>query len=137
MISTKTQNSSLNITFSSSLDNIDEAAENTKKFLITHNKGDYVFNAILVMREGLSNAVIHGNQYDENKVVTYYCKLDNHDLIFEITDQGNGFDWKKELKKQQDTTAICGRGLYIMNIYSKSMTYNSIGNHLMLKLNLS
>ena len=131
----KTDNK-LEISFSAALKNIDKAAEETKSFLVMINKKEHTFNTVLVMREGLINAVIHGNKCDENKTVMYKLIFENQYLKMNISDEGNGFDWKKMFEKEADSTADCGRGLFIMKTYSSFMEYNQIGNQLLLSLKL-
>ena len=126
----------LEITFTPVLENIDKAAEETKSFLIDLDKKQHAFNVVLVIREGLINAVMHGNKCDKNKKVIYSIKYNKPDLLIKIEDQGSGFDWKECMVRKNDSTKDCGRGLVIMQKYAISAQYNDIGNKLLLKMNV-
>ncbi|CAN2041489.1 hypothetical protein GMMP15_490030 [Candidatus Magnetomoraceae bacterium gMMP-15] len=123
----------LKISFSSMLKNIDDAAEETKKFLSECGHEKHEFNIILVMREALINATIHGNKHDEKKLVTYSLQYHNNKFSMKITDQGNGFDWQSILKKKSDINSENGRGLLIIKKYTKYFEYNKKGNKLKIK----
>jgi len=126
----------LDLSFSAVLANIDRAAEETKKFLISINKKEHTFNTVLVMREALINAVIHGNKCNENKIVKYSLNYENKYLRMSISDEGCGFDWKATFERESDSTADCGRGLFIMKTYTSYIEYNEKGNKLLLKLKI-
>jgi anti-sigma regulatory factor (Ser/Thr protein kinase) len=44
----------------------------------------------LCFQEAVTNAVVHGNQYDENKYVHISLAQDTDKLILKIRDEGNG-----------------------------------------------
>jgi serine/threonine-protein kinase RsbW len=47
---------------------------------------------ILAVREGISNAIKHGNKQDENKKVNIRLVYENKELHVSIEDQGEGFN---------------------------------------------
>jgi len=118
----------LAISFSSVLENIDIAADKTKQFLYEHNFKKQAFAILLILRESLINAVTHGNNSDENKLVKYELKLENNEIVIKVKDKGEGFDWKLRQKKEPDTRADSGRGMNIMSNYGKCLQYNEKGN---------
>ena len=54
----------ISIVCNSTMDNIDKIYEETRSFLKENNLNSEIFSVCLVMREGLTNAVRHGNKYD-------------------------------------------------------------------------
>ncbi|MBF0379132.1 MAG: ATP-binding protein [Desulfamplus sp.] len=100
-----------------------------------------LFAIQLVMREGLTNAVRHGNCFNAAKIVRCYVKIDkNQMLIVEIEDQGEGFNWKREQTKDikdLDDDSDHGRGLMIMEQYFSRYWYNERGNKLTLEKHIS
>jgi anti-sigma regulatory factor (Ser/Thr protein kinase) len=54
----------LDIALSATLENVDRAGEETKRFLESGGMGSCFFETVLVMREALTNAVIHGSGSD-------------------------------------------------------------------------
>lgn len=127
---------SLKIRFSSTMDNVDGAVEKTKTFLEEKGLSSNVFAISLVMREGLTNAVKHGNVYNLDKTVNYSLSIKDKRLIMEIEDEGMGFDWRTEKKRQIDTHSDHGRGLHIIQQYFSDFTYNDSGNKMILKKDL-
>jgi anti-sigma regulatory factor (Ser/Thr protein kinase) len=88
--------------------------------------------------EACSNAVIHGNKEDYRKKVLLSGVLEDSTLIISITDEGKGFNWRKEVDKDwSDSSAINGRGIRIFQAYGFEVEYNSRGNRLLLKKLLS
>lgn len=126
----------ITIVFSSTMQNIDRTCDETVRFLLDCIEGisEHLFSIQLVMREGLTNAVRHGNCLDKQKTVTYSVKVGSDRLLrMEIEDQGQGFNWQKEQKKKKDDSQEHGRGLVIMGQYFSSYWYNEIGNKLILE----
>ncbi len=130
----------LKITFDSDLKNIDRACECSMAFLKKNAAGvdRYLFSVNLAMREGLTNAVRHGNRFDKNKQVFCQVSILPGQLIrIIIIDQGSGFDWQAVEKKSPDDAAEHGRGLSILRLYCSSYRFNDKGNQLILEKDLS
>lgn len=117
----------------SAKDDCQQTTEYSEKFR------SHLFAIQLVMREGLTNAVRHGNCLNPSKTVR--CSVDmKADLMLhmEIEDQGKGFNWKKEQQcRDMDETADHGRGLMIMEQYFSRYWYNESGNKLLLEKSIS
>ncbi|MFO7884651.1 MAG: ATP-binding protein, partial [Desulfobacteraceae bacterium] len=128
------------ITFNSTMKNLDRACEKTIKFLKGKNgriKKD-IFSIHLVLREGLTNAVKHGNENNPEKLVTCWVHLtSDKTLQMEIEDQGRGFDWQNRADSFPDSSSERGRGLFIMKHYFSEYSYNQTGNRLLLKKRIS
>jgi len=126
----RSERNSLTISFSSTLENIDRADVETRRFLNEKGLQDKMFAVCLVMREGMINAVAHGNCSDPGKRVRYRLTFGEGRLVIEIEDQGDGFDWQAAGKKEPKFDSDHGRGLAIIKRYSTSCAYNSKGNKL-------
>ena len=120
----------LQISFPSTMENIDLADKETRKFLTDHDLPSEVFSVCLCMREGLTNAVRHGNRDDASKTVQYSLALSGNRLIMEISDEGEGFDWKRIGEKEPLFASDHGRGLVIIRRYFSSYRFNARGNKL-------
>lgn len=80
-----------------------------------------------VVMEAVDNAYEHGNRLDETKSVTVRCWRENDLLKFSVLDEGEGFsgnitDTRPEL------TNLNGRGLYSMQEFAHSVSFNDRGN---------
>ncbi|MGA1845608.1 ATP-binding protein [Deferribacter abyssi] len=66
----------------------------------------------LVLSELVSNAIIHGNKNDKNKTVNITVYLHNNILTFEVTDEGELFNFNPSSKL--NPLSECGKGLYLI-----------------------
>lgn len=131
---------SISFTFSSTLENIDDVCEQTLTYIRSRSQGagGLLFAVNLVMREGLTNAVRHGNSGDPVKIVKFRLAIENNVSIkLVIEDQGGGFDWKKQQKVSFLENEDHGRGIKIMKTYFNSYSYNDKGNILYLEKNIN
>lgn len=122
----------LKISFRSTMENIDRADQESKIFLENNGLQSEIFSVCLCMREGLTNAVRHGHQNDESKIVKYSLVRSGNRLIMEIEDEGQGFDWKRIKKMKPVFESDHGRGLAIIQKYFSTHTFNDKGNKLTL-----
>lgn len=121
----------LHVEMAAALTAIDLASEETKSFLREQGLEDHSFNVLLVMREALSNAVIHGSGADEEKIVTYDLRFADEELTMRIEDQGPGFR-ASDIRTESPPDQPGGRGLTIMRKYFDDVQYNERGNVLVL-----
>lgn len=126
--------------FPSTMASIDLACEKVTGFLKVHGPDitPALFSVNLVLREGLTNAVRHGNRNDPQKKVILEVRLAASGTIaIKIEDEGDGFDWKAAaqaiLPEEQDH----GRGIIIMKKYFSKYAYNTKGNILFLEKYMS
>lgn len=78
-----------------------------------------VFAVRLSFEEGLANAIKHGNQLDESKLVRITCQIDGSRMRIEIQDQGAGFepDDVPDPTQEEFIERPTGRGLLLMRVY--------------------
>jgi serine/threonine-protein kinase RsbW len=84
---------------------------------------DEVIAAVkLSLEEALVNAIKHGNKSNPNLFVGVKLKAKRERLIIEVSDQGEGFDFKKitDPARPENLTKTSGRGIFlIMNQMDK------------------
>ena len=116
-------------TFAACLPNIDHACAQVERFLTAHQVHEGHFEILLVLRELLNNAVMHGCRQDSGKQVRVTMELADAVLKVQVADQGAGFDWRqRQYWSQPDLNACSGRGLSIIEHYSDSYAFNTEGN---------
>ncbi len=78
-----------------------------------------VFAVRLSFEEGLANAIMHGNQSDESKLVHVTCRIDARELRIQIQDQGAGFEpgAVPDPTREEFIERPTGRGLLLMRAY--------------------
>lgn len=121
------------------------------------------FNLQIALSELLNNALEHGNleiSYEEkskwmeengeivslieqkrldpkfsNRKIEISYILNQDFCSFTISDDGNGFDWKKYTQKQaEESTQLHGRGIQLSGEMVGTLSYNDKGNKVTLKI---
>lgn len=86
------------------------------------------FAAELLVREALTNAVVHGCHADPRKQVRCSLRLKGRRLLIAVEDDGDGFDWRAARDKLADLSDCSGRGIEIFRKYANRVRYNDKGN---------
>lgn len=99
---------------------------------------NYYGNILMSVVEAYTNAVEHGNRYDEKKSVTISFSSESNGLSFIINDEGNGFN----LGGIPDPTDLAnegveGRGLFMMKSLADHMEINDDGRSIKLQFLIS
>lgn len=94
-----------------------------------------VFGVHLAMEEALTNAIRHGNQFDDSKNVQVRCQLSTDFLSVSIVDEGPGFDPSKvpDPTSPDHLDVPSGRGIMLMRSFMTRVEYNSVGNRVTLE----
>jgi serine/threonine-protein kinase RsbW len=101
------------------------------------------------VKEGIDNAVIHGNRWDREKTVDVNFLVDHKKVTVLVEDQGEGFDYEYYLARLDDKEAFekakrrimeenarGGLGILLMSKCSDRLEYSGSGNLLRLEKNL-
>jgi anti-sigma regulatory factor (Ser/Thr protein kinase) len=122
----------LTLCFASSFSHVDRAVDAIMAFIKRHGVPIEEFDLYLILREGLNNAVEHGNKFDLSRCVR--CRLEVQDTLLHIRieDEGEGFDWQHRQPFEIDALTERGKGLLLMEAYGFEVEYNSKGNVLSL-----
>ena len=92
-------------------------------------------NVLLVSRELIKNAVVHGNQNDRSKEVVYrISRLAQDRFELEVQDSGSGISLNrsesttKQRANRLDSDETHGRGFTIISSLSDQVSFNEQGN---------
>ncbi|MDZ7689965.1 MAG: ATP-binding protein [Balneolaceae bacterium] len=87
---------------------------------------DVYGNIMLALSEAVTNAILHGNQQDESKMVQINARQKKSKLVISIKDEGEGFDPATLPNPLQDENLLKegGRGVYLIEQYSDDVTYS-------------
>jgi serine/threonine-protein kinase RsbW len=120
--------------------NLKEVESFIKEMFVKYALQTELFYKVLIcVNEAVVNSIMHGNKYDENKVVKIQSFACLKFLYFRIMDEGEGFDFKS----LDDPTEIkniykeSGRGIYIIKSISNSIYFREKGNIIEFKIKLS
>jgi anti-sigma regulatory factor (Ser/Thr protein kinase) len=86
------------------------------------------FEAELLIREALTNAILHGCGADPRKQVRCWLRLRGKRLLIAVADEGEGFDWRAARAKPAEASDCSGRGLEILYRYASQVRFNDKGN---------
>ncbi len=104
--------------------------------LTNHEWEDHdVFGVHLAVEEALVNAIKHGNQLDASKLVRVNCKVCRDRAWIEIVDEGSGFNPEDvpDPTDEENLEIPSGRGLMLMRSYMSDVTFNDIGNQVIME----
>lgn len=90
------------------------------------------FTSELLLREALTNSIVHGCGEDPTKSVFCTLRPKPGRLVIAVRDQGEGFDWRSAGDHSADVEDTHGRGLEIYRIYAHRVRFNDKGNSLFL-----
>ena len=100
--------------------------------LQANDLSQHSFAVELLARECLSNAVIHGNENDDDKSIVLRLDLGREWIRLQVRDEGPGFRWRQGRKKQLNTSVPSGRGLHLYGLYAQRVRFNRLGNQVTL-----
>ncbi|OEF98150.1 ATP-binding protein [Desulfuribacillus alkaliarsenatis] len=121
----------------SSFKAIKQTVEQANDFLRLHLNS--VCLNLWCFEEMLANAIEHGNSFSANKKAFVEVKIIDNFIVFIITDEGEGFDWRKQMAFKSCLLADNerGRGVVMSKMLSTGMTYNEKGNQVIIIYNIS
>ncbi|MCB1146897.1 MAG: ATP-binding protein [Leptospiraceae bacterium] len=86
----------------------------------------------LVLDEAITNAMEHGNRWDERKSIYVSISEENDFYLIEIRDDGLGFTPRPaQFTKNPEKLETRGRGIHILQSFCR-VQWNSLGNEITL-----
>jgi serine/threonine-protein kinase RsbW len=82
----------------------------------------------MAIREGVINAVLHGNAYDPAKRVNVSFEQNGRDLIVTISDEGTGFipDEVPDPLAPENLLKTSGRGIFLMRAFMDEVRFRKL-----------
>ena len=120
-----------NITFQISSETflVDRILKETERF-VDGVKAENRSGLMIVLRELLLNALIHGNNnVPERHIKGRIEKLEKARLRIEVEDEGSGFDYQNlDMRLPENPRHLKRRGYILINALSDHIKFNSRGN---------
>lgn len=90
---------------------------------------DIYGNIMISVTECISNAIIHGNESNKNKLVHLELLIEDDLLKFIIEDEGSGFDFndQKDPTSPENIEKIGGRGIFLIKHLSDDVKFEEGG----------
>lgn len=87
-------------------------------------------NILVAVSEAAINAVKHGNQEDPSKEFSISYFTDNKELIFQVEDQGKGFDYHNipDPTAPENLEKETGRGVFLIRNLSDGYEFQKNGS---------
>ena len=99
---------------------------------------DMYGNIMISVTECISNAIIHGNLNNENKMVHLELRMQPNLLECSIEDEGNGFDYTNlpDPTDPENIEKLGGRGIFLMRHLSDEVKFEEGGKKTLLSFYL-
>jgi serine/threonine-protein kinase RsbW len=93
---------------------------------------------MMAFHEAVTNAIIHGNKLDPSKVVDIKAWFEEHQLVLQVTDQGEGFnpDALPDPLDENNLLKSGGRGVFLIRQFSDEVSFNDSGNIVTIRYNI-
>lgn len=119
-----------------SLESVDRAVETARAFFSRGGVKVNLFPVLTPLREALINAAVHGCGLDGSLLVRCRLGVEDGAALIEVSDPGPGFDWRASPQGSPDPEEVSGRGLAILNLYSRKLHFNDKGNEVVFMVDL-
>ena len=110
----------------SRIDTVATAAAAVAEFLTRSGiSEDVAFGIDMAVREAVTNAVLHGNQQDENKTVDVTLKSSPEAVEISVHDQGAGFNPEEipDPTAEENILKASGRGIFFMRSFMDEVNW--------------
>jgi serine/threonine-protein kinase RsbW len=89
---------------------------------------DASFHVTMAVREAAVNAVLHGNEYDPAKHVTFTWENTGNKLVFTLTDEGIGVDPAKlpDPRDPENLLRGTGRGIFLIRSFMDEVNFRQL-----------
>ena len=94
-------------------------------------------NILIAVTEAVNNAINHGNQNNPDKIVQIGFETSDKQLIFNIKDEGTGFDYQNlpDPTDPSNLDKINGRGVFLMKHLADRLEFKNNGKEVSLAFN--
>jgi len=104
-----------------------------------HVPEDHYGNILVAVTEAVNNAIQHGNRLDPGKKVNLSFVADDTRLSFEVSDQGDGFNFAglPDPTNPENLEKPNGRGVFLMRHLADKVEFSNQGRTVLLYFNIS
>jgi serine/threonine-protein kinase RsbW len=104
-----------------------------------HINEDFYGNVLIAVTEAVNNAIVHGNKMNLSKQIEVVCEPAEKEILFQITDQGSGFDFKNipDPTAPENIEKPNGRGIFLMKHLADEVCFFESGKKVQLKFKIT
>ena len=111
---------------------------------IDNSKDEFEFeddiygNIMVAVTESVNNAIRHGNKFDKDKNVYLTLQVEDNKLLFEVEDEGSGFDYENlpDPTAPENLESPGGRGIFLMRNLCDEVNFDNNGKKVRLIFNV-
>ncbi|WP_161889599.1 ATP-binding protein [Pontibacter russatus] len=111
---------------------------------IDNSKDEFEFeddiygNIMVAVTESVNNAIRHGNKFDKDKNVYLTLQVEDNKLLFEVEDEGPGFDYENlpDPTAPENLESPGGRGIFLMRNLCDEVSFDNNGKKVRLIFNV-
>ena len=111
---------------------------------IDNSKDEFEFeddiygNIMVAVTESVNNAIRHGNKFDKDKNVYLTLQVEENKLLFEVADEGPGFDYENlpDPTAPENLENPGGRGIFLMRNLCDEVNFLDEGKKVQLIFNI-
>lgn len=92
---------------------------------------------LLSVVEAMNNAIVHGNNFDPNKKVTVHYVIEDNQVEYTISNEGEEFDPDSlpDPTAPENLEKESGRGIFVMRMMADEVEYSNGGRTVTLRFN--
>lgn len=100
---------------------------------------DIYGNIMIAVTESVNNAIIHGNDGNKDKNVYLSLNMEDNTITFNISDEGQGFDYNSlpDPTAPENIDKPGGRGIFLMKALSDELSFEQEGKTVKLSFYIS
>ncbi len=104
-----------------------------------HINEDFYGNVLIAVTEAVNNAIVHGNKMNNAKQIEVVCEPAEKEILFQITDQGSGFDFNNipDPTAPENIEKPNGRGIFLMKHLADEVSFFENGKKVQLRFKIS
>ena len=121
----------------STFENLEPVIDESQTFVEAHlDDQDMSYQVVLLVSEAVTNAMKHGNRFDDGKMVRLEIVIREDRVIVCVQDEGQGFDPEAIENPLEESNLMreSGRGLFLMKRMADVVTYDRERRELCLEL---
>ena len=89
-------------------------------------------NVMVCVTEAVNNSIFHGNKEDANKSIDLSVEYNENELVFDIRDEGEGFDFEHipDPTLPENIEKLSGRGVFLIKSLADEVEFFNNGTEI-------
>lgn len=126
----------LDLTLQSSFDDLEQVVDVAESFFSSRSSDDdFVYKAVLLASEAVTNGIEHGNRLDESKTVKLAFLALSDAFEIHVEDEGEGFvrEQVADPLEEENILGDGGRGIFLIERLADEVRYENGGRRVVIR----